>query len=123
MAAIHKAIEQWRKVSIRTWRTLRPPLRRRVILKQMLLAPLEEHLAGVKTLLVSPDGAVSGIPWAALPGKEARPCLLEDLAIGVIAVPRLLGELVAPSAAGVAPIGRCCWWAKLISMRFQGTRT
>src|SRR5206468_1683486 len=48
-------------------------------------APLRDHLAGARTVLVAPDGALGRFPFAALPGSRPGSYLIEDLAIGYVA--------------------------------------
>ncbi|HEY5315022.1 MAG TPA: CHAT domain-containing tetratricopeptide repeat protein [Pirellulales bacterium] len=72
-----------------------PELRRRV------WQPLEKHLAGAQTVLISPDGALAELPWGALPGDTAGKYLIEERAIAVIAIPQLLPELTkSPAHSG-----------------------
>ena len=53
---------------------------------------MEEHLAGVATVLVSPDGALGLVPLEALPGKAAGSYLIEDYTLALVPVPRLFGD-------------------------------
>jgi CHAT domain-containing protein/Tfp pilus assembly protein PilF len=69
-------------------------------LRRLVWQPLQEHLDGVRTVLVSPDGALARFPFAALPGRAAGTYLIEELAVAVLPVPRLLPELAAAPAAG-----------------------
>jgi CHAT domain-containing protein len=48
----------------------------------------------VKVALVSPDGPLNGLPWAALPGSKDGTFLVHDHAFAVIPVPQLLPELL-----------------------------
>ena len=63
-------------------------------LRKKLWLPLEKHLDGVKIVLVSPDGPLHGLPWAALPGRKDGTFLLHDYAFAVVPVPQLLPELL-----------------------------
>jgi hypothetical protein len=63
-------------------------------LKKLLWSPLQEPLAGVQTVLISPDGVLNQIPLAALPGQNARTYLLEEIELAVVPVPRLLPLLL-----------------------------
>jgi CHAT domain-containing protein len=63
------------------------------VLRALIWEPLEKHIADAKTVIVSPDGPVSRIPLAALPGKSADSFLLEELAVVVYPVPNLLSTL------------------------------
>lgn len=74
-------------------------------LRQQLWEPLEAQLADAKLVLISPDGALGRLPFAALPGRNADDYLLEDWALAVVpvpqAVPELLKSLDAPLPADV----------------------
>jgi CHAT domain-containing protein len=63
-------------------------------LRKRLWEPLAQHLDGVRTVLVSPDGALHGFPWAALPGSKGATFLVQEFAFAVVPVPRLLPELL-----------------------------
>ena len=52
-------------------------------LAHLLWRPLQPYLRKVKTVLISPDGPVCGLPFAALPGKRGT-YLLKELAIGYV---------------------------------------
>jgi CHAT domain-containing protein/Tfp pilus assembly protein PilF len=101
---ISNAIDRWRQAASRPaadkeLREAGAELRRR------LWQPLTSHLQGVSTVLVSPDGAVARLPFAALPGGRPDSYLIEELAIAVVPVPQLLPELLAvrPGANQAAP--------------------
>jgi CHAT domain-containing protein len=51
-------------------------------------------LKGVKVVLVSPDGPLNGLPWAALPGSKGGTFLVHEYAFAVVPVPHLLPELL-----------------------------
>jgi len=68
-------------------------------LREKLLDPLDKHLAGVKLVLIAPDGPLNQLPFAALPGKKAGTYLLEEVAVAIIPVPQMLAELLEPPAA------------------------
>ena len=73
-------------------------------LRDLVWGPLEPHLTGVKTVLISPDGPLSSLPWAALPGGMEGSYLLEELAVVVVPAPRLLPELLrADVGEGAVP--------------------
>jgi CHAT domain-containing protein/Tfp pilus assembly protein PilF len=65
-------------------------------LHQLLWQPLVKHLEGAKTVLVSPDGVLGTVPFAALPGSKAGTYLVEDVAVAVVPVPQLLPQMLAP---------------------------
>lgn len=54
-------------------------------------------------MLISPDGALARFPWAALPGEAPGTYILEEQAIAVVPVPRLLPELLQPLAGDTPP--------------------
>ena len=63
-------------------------------LRKRLWEPLAAHLEGVKVVLVSPDGPLHGLPWAALPGSQPGTYLVHEHAFAVVPVPQLLPELL-----------------------------
>ncbi len=95
---VERAVAGWLAEAIRppasadagTLRRTAAELRRRV------WSPLEAQLAGCKTVLVSPDGALCQFPFAALPGRKAE-FLLEELAVGYAPSGRHLLELLGPA--------------------------
>jgi CHAT domain-containing protein/Tfp pilus assembly protein PilF len=66
-----------------------------VALRDRAWGPVEKHLKGVGTVLVSPDGPLCRVPFAALPTADGKRYLIEDLAIAALPVPRLLPDLIA----------------------------
>jgi tetratricopeptide (TPR) repeat protein len=72
------------------------------LLRTKLWLPIEEHLAGVKTVLISPDGDLGKLPFAALPGKEPGTYLLEDYAIAVVPAARLIVGFDGPAEPDAA---------------------
>jgi CHAT domain-containing protein/tetratricopeptide (TPR) repeat protein len=82
------------------WRALllsgKPDAEAGAALKKLALAPLARHIEGAKVLLVSPDGVLGTVPFAALPGKEKGTYLIEDMAVAVVPVPRQIPELMRP---------------------------
>jgi CHAT domain-containing protein len=68
-------------------------------LRRLVWKPLESHLDGAGTLLVSPDGALSQVPFAALPGRAAGRYLIEDHPLVVVPTPQTLTRKLPPRAA------------------------
>jgi CHAT domain-containing protein/tetratricopeptide (TPR) repeat protein len=64
-------------------------------LRRRLWKPLEKYLTGVRTVLVSADGTLAQLPFAALPGQQPDRYLLEEVAIASVPVPQLLPELLS----------------------------
>jgi CHAT domain-containing protein len=52
-------------------------------LRALIWQPLEKHLDGYETVILSPDGDLHFLPWAALPGRRAGAFLIEDHALGM----------------------------------------
>ena len=67
-------------------------------LRTRLWRPLAEHLKGAEVVLVSPDGPLNGLPWAALPGSKSGTFLIHEYAFAVVPVPQLLPELLGARA-------------------------
>ena len=92
-ATITEIIEQWRTTYGAASATLNIDSGQE--LRRLVWEKLEPHLQGCKTLLFSPDGATARFPWPALPGRTPGTYLLEERAVAVVPVPRLLPELLA----------------------------
>jgi CHAT domain-containing protein/tetratricopeptide (TPR) repeat protein len=102
IAAIQKAVDDWRP-----W-LLDQHAATAVIdagraLRRLVWEPLEAHLEGVSSVVVSPDGPIALVPLAALPGRDPSRYLIEDCAIAIVPVPRMLASAAAGSAAGRRP--------------------
>jgi CHAT domain-containing protein/predicted component of type VI protein secretion system len=61
-------------------------------LRKHLWEPLEKHLKGVNVVLVSPDGPLHGLPFAALPGSKEGTFLIHEYGFATIPIPQLLPE-------------------------------
>jgi CHAT domain-containing protein len=48
---------------------------------RLLLAPVAEHLAGARRLIVVPDRSTRGVPWAALRESAHGPAILDSLVV------------------------------------------
>jgi CHAT domain-containing protein/tetratricopeptide (TPR) repeat protein len=64
-------------------------------LRELVWEPLEQHLEGAATVLVSPEGVLARVPFAAFPGKEPGKFLLEERAFAVIPAPQAVPAFVA----------------------------
>lgn len=62
------------------------------VLREKLWLPIERHLKGIKLVLVSPDGELSKLPLAALPGRKPGSYLIEQYAFALVPVPASLGR-------------------------------
>ncbi len=105
--AIEEAGTRWRELIVRKGGGtggIAPDLPQKQ-LRKLLWEPLEEHLGGAGIVLLSPDGVTARLPLAALPGREPQKYLIEERALVVVPVPRLLPALLSEDDAGqkVAP--------------------
>jgi CHAT domain-containing protein/Tfp pilus assembly protein PilF len=92
---IQEALKGWQLVLQRRFRTKGDDALGAAV-RKLIWQPLEKHLQGAKLVLVSPDGTLARVPFAALPGSKKDTYLLEELAIAVVPVPQLLPQLLAP---------------------------
>lgn len=102
---LDRAIQSWRQAV----KGLRPSGPAGAELARRLWEPLRKHLGGVQTVLIAPDGPVSAVPFAALPGGKPGTYLIEELAIGhVTSGPQLLEPPAgreADGAGGLLAVG------------------
>jgi CHAT domain-containing protein len=64
-----------------------------MVLRRLVWESLAGHLpAGTRTIYLAPDGALTQLPWAALPGQRPGTVLLEDYALAVVPHGQLLLE-------------------------------
>ena len=98
--SIDGAVKAWRRAIV----TDRAELLRQAAdeLGRRLWEPIQPHLAGTSTALISSDGWLMHFPFAALPGRKPGSYLIEDLAIGYVGSGREAVALMAPEepAAG-----------------------
>ena len=93
VAPIAKAIDRWRSC-LGVWKGPAdedPGL----ILRPVLWDPLAAHCGDATIVLVSPDGVLSQLPFAALPGDKSGQFLLHRYAFATIPVPQLLPQMFA----------------------------
>ncbi len=93
--------------AINAWRKDTGSGRNGAALRRLLWLPLEPHLEGVSTVLLSPDGPVASVPFGALPGGKRGSFLLEERTFSVIPVPRSLagGAKAGPAAPALLALG------------------
>jgi CHAT domain-containing protein/Tfp pilus assembly protein PilF len=95
VAVIEQALDSWRRaIADRTENSAANRLRR------LVWEPLEKQLApGTAAVYLAPDGALTRLPWAALPGRQPGTVLLEEYAVGLVEHgPHLLAALRRPKA-------------------------
>ncbi len=90
MQPIDEAIRTWRE----TFGMSAEGARSAKLLRERIWAPIEEQLHGAKIVLISPDGALSRLPFGALPGKTPGTYLIEQFTFAVVPVPQLIPQLV-----------------------------
>jgi CHAT domain-containing protein/Tfp pilus assembly protein PilF len=93
--AVSETVQRWRQALQRRFRT-EGDSRLGTEVRQLVWEPLAPHLSGTRLVLVAPDGVLTRVPFAALPGGRKDSYLLEEVALAVVPVPQLLPELVAP---------------------------
>src|SRR5262249_20214775 len=67
-----------------------------VRLRRLVWEPLETHLAGAPIVLVTSDGPLCRLPWAALPGSDPKKYLLEERLPPVVCDVPILGSRPEP---------------------------
>lgn len=93
VAPIAAAIDRWRSCyGVWTGSAEDDPARQ---LHETMWQPIAAHCRGAKIVLVSPDGAVAQLPFAALPGERPDQFLLHDFAFATIPVPQLVPRMFA----------------------------
>jgi CHAT domain-containing protein len=102
---ISEAIDEFRRTMDRSRPVLNKEMDTAVILREKLLTPLRKPMGDANLLLISPDGPLCRLPFAALPGKEDSKYLIEEVSVAMMPVPRLLVELLAerPDRQGELP--------------------
>jgi CHAT domain-containing protein/Tfp pilus assembly protein PilF len=111
VAPITNAIDAWRPVLIS--REAAPTINdAAAALRHLIWDPLEAHLAGITSVLVSPDGPIGQVPLGALPGKQPGRYLIEERSIAIVPVPRMFasdmstggpGQVAVPTQADSPP--------------------
>ena len=98
-ALIEQAVLEWR----RQLTGGKDGLAAGTVLKELVYSPLEKHLEGARVVLVSSDGVLGLVPFAALPGKKEGTYLIEDVALAVVPVPSVIPEMVKPMKDRLKP--------------------
>src|SRR5262249_57937908 len=96
---VGQAVQSWRRAVTAG----RPVEKAGADLARLVWQPLRQHLKGIDTLLIAPDGVVCGLPFAALPGAKPGSFLLEELTIGYVTSGR---HLLERDLDGQRPRGR-----------------
>lgn len=102
VAPIDEAIRAWRE-EIAAGRNGAAPSE---ILRHELWQPIESRLpAGTRVVYVFPEGALTGLPWGALPGKRSGTVLLEEYAFAVVPAGQFLLDQLRQEHASVGERG------------------
>lgn len=101
-AAIEQAVTLWRG-TIKRPNPIVDDSDPAIVLRDTVWLPIEQHLESGDTVLLSPDGALSRMPMAALPGSDPNTYLLEERSICIVPVPQLLPDLLAEQHQSDAP--------------------
>jgi CHAT domain-containing protein/tetratricopeptide (TPR) repeat protein len=101
---IEKAVRAWRAALTGGGgnpkaESRKPKLEPPDVLQRLVWEPLARHLpAGVHTIYLAPDGALTQVPWAALPGRKPDTALLEEYALAVVPHGQLLLDALSGKA-------------------------
>jgi CHAT domain-containing protein len=98
---IDEALAAWRR-GLQAGKASSPAA---LALHRRLWRPLEQAFpARARTVLIAPDAALTGLPWAALPGRRPNTLLLEEYALAAVPDGQLLLDLLrAPARGGEGP--------------------
>ncbi|MEM0927345.1 MAG: CHAT domain-containing protein [Planctomycetota bacterium] len=90
-------------------------------IRRRLWVPIEEHLDGIDTVILSPDTVLGTLPIAALPGNKMDSFLLEEYRFASLPIARQLPEILSSrsdeSGAGLLIVGNVDYNA---NAAFQG---
>jgi CHAT domain-containing protein/Tfp pilus assembly protein PilF len=78
---ITKALTEWRTAIAEGENKITPAARQ---LRTLLWEPLAKYVPKTATIYLAPEGMLSRLPWAALPGSEPGKVLLEDHLLAVV---------------------------------------
>ncbi len=69
-------------------------------LRQLIWDRIDPHLTDCSSVIVIPDGSLTAVPWAALPGEEPGSYLLQDYAVSTAAYPQQIYGLMIREPVG-----------------------
>lgn len=92
---IVEAMQEWRKLYARRG-IPRDENKVAARLRTLLWEPIEPLLNQAETVVVSPDGPLAMLPFAALPGRKPGSFLIEDYALAVVPVAQWLDHSLQP---------------------------
>lgn len=101
---IYELVDRWRKATCRPGLVVsEAALAAGSELRRQLWDPLSRHLEGISTVLVSPDGELGKLPFAAIPGAKPDTYLVDDYVVSVTPVPLWLAEISEVRVAKTLP--------------------
>jgi CHAT domain-containing protein len=89
---VEKAVESLRKDLTTARPDSRDERRSAAQLASLVWEPLRDYLGDAETLLISPDGSLWQVPFAAFPGRREQEFLVENVEIGYVSSGRQLLE-------------------------------
>ncbi len=88
---IERAIKQWRTSYGRKQDDADPG----AVLRQLVWQPLQKYIPSTtETVLISPNGLMAPVAWAALPGDKPGEFLIDEVSIAVVPIPSLLPAML-----------------------------
>jgi CHAT domain-containing protein len=99
VASLAESIDTW----LRTHGGLGKGHAAGITLRDQLWQPLLPHLGQARTVIYSPDGCLTRLPFAALPGKKPTSFLVEEFAFAVVPVPQRLPQPLTTDLAFAPP--------------------
>jgi CHAT domain-containing protein len=106
-APIERAVADWGAALTKEIHNPQPEIRKAApaaALRQLVWVPLARELpAGTDTVYLAPDGALTQLPWAALPGAKAGTVLLEEHALAVVPHGQVLLDALDAASRGREP--------------------
>jgi CHAT domain-containing protein len=87
---LEDATERW----LTSYGTMPDAIKAGQLLIQKLWQPVVPYLTDIKLVMISPDGALGNLPFHALPGHKPDTFLIEDYALVVIPVVKLLPSYI-----------------------------
>jgi CHAT domain-containing protein len=99
---IHEAVRLWRQALTAPPFAAPPDLPAKV--RELVWGPVRKYLPdGVKVVYVSPDAALTGVPWAAVPGDRPGTIVLEEFAVATVPHGPALLDALWPQDAKMNP--------------------
>jgi CHAT domain-containing protein len=92
---INNLVFQWRSSLSTRKAPSEGPQDPALALREKVWLPIAKHLDGVKTVIISPDGALGTLPFTALPGEDIKKYLIEERNIAVVPFLQTLPDLLA----------------------------